>query len=182
MLSVNDRFDEKIFLQNERHSTAIPLNTIKTLTQHNSVTHLPSKVNSVSRRQKINQNQQREISFQVSEKEPGHSSMITLRLGCNAFCECSIILDSFFTRLWFNSDKGLLFEAFTFILGLDFSLEFSCREVTLPALFVTPEAELTGEQVGMTKTPVNNNLMSTKSSVLSMAFDSKPVLIDETVI
>jgi chaperone required for assembly of F1-ATPase len=31
------------------------------------------------------------------------------------------------------------------------------------ALFVTPEAELTGEQVGMTKTPVNNNLMSTNA-------------------
>jgi hypothetical protein len=75
--TIQNRFDENIFLQNERHSTAIPLNTIKTLTQHNSVTHLPSKVNSVSRRQKINQNQQREISFQVSEKEPGHSSMIT---------------------------------------------------------------------------------------------------------
>ena len=75
--TIQNRFDENIFLQNERHSTAIPLNTIKTLTQHNSVTHLPSKVNSVSKRQKINQNQQREISFQVSEKEPGHSSMIT---------------------------------------------------------------------------------------------------------
>ena len=75
--TIQDRFDENIFLQKERHSTAIPLNTIKMLTHHNSVTRLPSKVNSVSRRQKINQNQQREISSQVSEKKPGHSSIIT---------------------------------------------------------------------------------------------------------